>query len=246
LILQLGFEDPESEYLLQLVLSLEKHHEHGPPLTHSSTRGWFWDVKPQPESVEQKYCARSETMGDFPWHTDCSYVSRPPRFFGLHVLQADRCGGGTLSVLQVSQVAARLKPRAREALYQPEFRLRVPAEFSNGTEAVVGPLFSDREAESSSPPVPSPHLRCRFRADIVVPQTARARAALGELDGILLAVRTGNSDCGLHLTPDILPNGSIVLLDNGRWLHARNKVHDPGRHLRRVRWDARAFGCDEM
>lgn len=31
------------------------------------------------------------------------------------------------------------------------------------------------------------------------------------------------------------------MMDNERWLHARNEVKDPNRHLRRVRWDAREF-----
>lgn len=45
----------------------------------------------------------------------------------------------------------------------------------------------------------------------------------------------------LNLTADRLSRGSIIMMDNGQWLHARNEVKDPSRHLRRVRRDAQQF-----
>jgi alpha-ketoglutarate-dependent taurine dioxygenase len=234
LILTLPFPDPQSQYLLCVIHCLRLQHKHGPPLTHSSTRGWFWDVRPNPSSVtEQKYTARSETTEEFPWHTDCSYASHPPKFFGLHVLQADRYGGGTLSVLLVESFVKNLSEETIEALSASEFRIDVPPEFADGTEFIVGPLLSRSSSSGND------EARIRFRADIIKPLTPRAETALEELNKELRRVR--EKGLCLDLKAEDLPNGSVVLIDNGRWLHARNKVKDEGRWLRRIRWDAREF-----
>ncbi|KFY39719.1 hypothetical protein V495_05784 [Pseudogymnoascus sp. VKM F-4514 (FW-929)] len=233
----LTFPDPDSTYLLKLVQSLQRHRAHGEPLTHSSTRGWFWDVKPTPKSITAQHHARSETMNDFPWHTDCSYASEPPRFFGLHVLQADRCGGGTLSVVQLDKVLKFIGKDAVEILSREEFRIEVPPEFENGTKSVIGPVLKlvrgGRECTED--------MKCRYRADIIHPLTEKAASALEALNSALAQARTDSSDMCLNLSPEMLPNGSVLLMDNGRWLHARNEVKDPERHLRRIRWDAREF-----
>jgi alpha-ketoglutarate-dependent taurine dioxygenase len=52
-------------------------------------------------------------MFRFEWHTDCSYEEQPPRFFTLQVLQPDRYGGGTLSVLNVDRLLTLLSPFAQ-------------------------------------------------------------------------------------------------------------------------------------
>jgi alpha-ketoglutarate-dependent taurine dioxygenase len=184
-----------------------------------------------------RHRARSETMQDFPWHTDCSYASSPPRFFGLHVLQADKCGGGTLSILQLSKIMGSVKDQSLEALRAPEFRIEVPPEFAIGTDAIISPILTPIRADSSG----QADVRCRFRADIVQLLTERASTALAELNQVLALARDTHSDVCLNLIPELLPNGSIVLLDNGRWLHARNEAKDAERHLRRIRWDARDF-----
>ena len=81
----------------------------------------------------------------------------------------------------------------------------------------------------------------RFREDITVPLTQNASKALAELKDVLkndiVQAET------IHLRPEILPRGSIIMMDNRRWLHSRNEVKDPERHLRRVRWDATQFGA---
>ena len=95
--LSLGFADEDSDYLKQLLVSLHKNHGHQLPIAHSATRGWFWDVRPSKTNFQAgNHQARSETMNEFPWHTDCSYEDPPPRYFALQVLQHDRYGGGTL------------------------------------------------------------------------------------------------------------------------------------------------------
>lgn len=269
LILDLAFPDPSSSYLLSLITALQESHGHNPPLTHSSTRGYFWDVKPLsheiptastspsqtastqqlhiPTRVSSQPLARSETSRPFLWHTDCSYTPAPPQFFALQVLHADAMGGGTLAVLPLPSLLSALPMATIAALRAPEFQIAVPAEFASGdAKAVVGALLSS--------PVSTPQSedgkgsegadrdggemkggRVRFRADIITPLTPRASSALHDFQQALEDAR------GVDLTAEVLPSGSLVLLDNGRWLHARNEIRDRRRWLRRIRWDGRVF-----
>lgn len=98
----LAFPDDTSRYLQDLVHSLHRNHGYILPIAHSAARGWFWDVRPNDTIVQShNHQARSETMQDFPWHTDCSYEESPPGYFALQILQHDCQGGGTLSVMRI-------------------------------------------------------------------------------------------------------------------------------------------------
>ncbi|CAG7970881.1 unnamed protein product [Penicillium olsonii] len=237
--INLKFPDESSSYLSQLISALSTSHGHGPPITHSSTRGWFWDVKPQttapaselnPEtSPPQTAPARSETSESFPWHTDCSYEECPPRFFALQVLHADACGGGTLSVMELARLLPLLSATARKYQAKAEYRIAVPPEFikKDDQRSIIGSVLTNRGSG------------LRFREDIITPLTPSAAQAFEELKRMLRSAEARSRT--IHLSPEVLPSGSIVLVDNRRWLHARNEVRDPMRHLRRVRWDARPF-----
>ncbi|KAL7905932.1 Clavaminate synthase-like protein [Trichoderma velutinum] len=231
----LGFADSKSRYLEQLLRSLHRNHGHQLPIAHSATRGWFWDVLPSSTSFQTANCqARSETMEDFPWHTDCSYEDPPPRYFALQVLQPDRYGGGTLSVMNVERLSELLSSAARESLARPEFLIRTPPEFVKHPDhrPIVGSiLMADDEGRLNM---------MRFREDLLTPLSERASVALDELKQALQGTEA-RCYSTLHLTAKVLPERSIILMDNRRWLHARNHVKDPERHLRRVRWDAVPF-----
>ncbi|KAI1745112.1 hypothetical protein F4680DRAFT_404334 [Xylaria scruposa] len=233
--ISLDFADPESQYLKQLVLSLHQYHDHQLPISHSASRGWFWDVRPSSTSFQTaNHRARSETMEKFPWHTDCSYEDVPPRYFALHVLQHDRFGGGTLSVMNVQRLCESLSQSTRDSLMRREYSIKVPLEFKKSQSSIVGSLMAtDQDGRPSM---------MRFRRDIVTPLTERASSALQDLDTVLEHAET-QSQSTMHLVSKDIPAGSIVLLDNRRWLHARNNINDPKRHLRRVRWDAVPFPC---
>ncbi|KAL8949753.1 MAG: hypothetical protein Q9222_004169 [Ikaeria aurantiellina] len=231
----MDFHDPNSEYLRRLVLGLARYHSHGPPITHSATRGWFWDVTPKKAVGHQ---ARSEGKLNFPWHTDCSYETDPPQYFALHVLHADRCGGGTLSALNVSRLLENLKPGSYECLSRPEFLIQVPPEFAKGTDTITDSLITRDKDESET--------RIRYRADIVQPLSNEARTALTELDTLLSrGIGAEGQSLQVDLTPHTLPDNTVVLVDNGRWLHARTEVKDAKRHLRRIRWGRRTFSTEQ-
>ncbi|TGO83536.1 hypothetical protein BPOR_0630g00050 [Botrytis porri] len=211
--LQLRFEDEKSSYLQDLIRNLSKNYNHGLPITHSSERGWFWDVRPSPDSVQSHgHQARSETMSCFDWHTDCSYESHPPRYFALQVLQPDRCGGGTLSLLGVDRLLTLLSPQTRTRLSSPNYMIAVPPEFQkkSNEQYIVGNLLQRRYEEGGEN-------QLRFREDITTPLTPEAAEALDELKAVLYD--KGAQEWTINLTPQYLPKGSIIMMDNRRWLH---------------------------
>ena len=135
-------------------------------------------------------------------------------------------------MLKVDRALDLLSPAARAALVRPEYRFAVPPEFVKSDERhIVGSVLGTDGSSRS--------IRLRFREEIITPLTTDAGVALQELKR-MLRMPEANAET-LHLTPAFLPRGSIILMDNRRWLHARNQVRDPNRHLRRVRWDARPF-----
>ncbi|KAI5780269.1 hypothetical protein DFH27DRAFT_657109 [Peziza echinospora] len=234
-LLSLAFPDPASDYISSLLPALGL----GEALTHSSTHGILWDVRPTTTTTTSS-SARSHTPSPFPWHTDCSYEAHPPRFFALHVLHADRHGGGILRLLRTESIVARLPREVVETLQTPCFRFTVPPEFCKGAEGeggVVGAVLSRTEAGE---------WKIRFRADIVEGVGAEAGAAVEALRGVLLGgaeeEESSPAEQGvLCLSAATLKDGTIVLLDNARWMHARSAVRDPERWLRRVRFGAEKF-----
>ncbi|OTA58796.1 Clavaminate synthase-like protein [Hypoxylon sp. EC38] len=233
--ISLGFPDNDSKYLERLLLNLHHHHGHQLPITHSATRGWFWDIRPTTTNFQTtNHQARSETMARFPWHTDCCYEDPPPRYFALQVLQPDRYGGGTLSILSVERLIKQLSPSSRAALMCPEYQISTPPEFTKDSipQSIISSLLATNEGGQAR--------LLRFREDIVTPLSERATQALNELKTVLEGARV-SSQLIVNLTSEDLPEGSIILVDNRRWLHARTDVKDPERHLRRVRWDAVPF-----
>lgn len=231
----LNFADPSSQYLQSLIHSLHKHHGHRLPISHSASAGWFWDVRPAEDNFQTPtHQATSETMNKFPWHTDCCYENPIPRYFALQVLQHDRFGGGTLSVMNVARLMERLSSKTKQTLTQPEFKITIPKEFvkDSGVQDIVGSVLSTTSQGQ--------HMM-RFREDIFAPLTDEAQVALQELITTLRKPEI-QEHASVQLAAHDLPSQSVILIDNWRWLHSRNNINDPERHLRRVRWDAVPFG----
>ena len=230
-VIDLRFFDGGSVYLSDLILALGHRHGHGPPIPHSGTQGWYWDVRPKEKGANR---ARSETSQNFPWHTDCSYESQPPQYFGLHVLHADQYGGGTLRIMNTARLLGMLSNISYESLSRPEFQIKVPPEFYKGIASIYGNVIKKDDKGDS--------VCVRYRSDIFQPVSSGAEKALREFDE-LLGGHAENvfGNLGIELTAKDLPDNSIVLIDNGRWLHSRTEINDSQRHLRRVRWGRRDF-----
>lgn len=122
-----------------------------------------------------------------------------------------------------------LSATARKYLSRAEYRITVPPEFvkRDDQRSIVGGILTNAGDG------------LRFREDIITPLTTSAGQAFEEMKSMLQSSEARSQT--ISLSPQLLPSGSIVLVGNRQWLHARNEVRDPKRHLRRVRWDARPF-----
>ncbi|KAK6859079.1 taurine catabolism dioxygenase [Apiospora arundinis] len=235
--ISLKFLDNNSRYLRQLLLGFHQNHGHRLPIAHSATCGWFWDIRPSTATFQSAiYQARSETMDPFPWHTDCSYEEQPPRYFALQVIRPDRCGGGTFSLLDVRRLSRTLSTTTKAALRRPDYQITTPPEFIKDPmrQSLVGSILEAGESGLSD------YALMRYRGDLVTPLSEEGARALKELKDILRN-ESLISTMALSLSSAKMAEGSILLVDNRRWLHSRTDIHDPMRHLRRVRWDAAPF-----
>ncbi|KAF8529929.1 hypothetical protein BDD12DRAFT_800179 [Trichophaea hybrida] len=218
-VVHLSFDDPKSTYMVSLTDSLGKPH------AHSSSHGILWDVKPV-EGIDTENSARSETMGCFPWHTDCSFEHSPPRYLGLHVIHSDRLGGGKLRLVRSDTIVSRLDDSSLASLQSPLYRIDVPKEFHKGVDHIIGPIVSSDGQR-----------KLRYRRDIIQPLTEEAEKALATLDDIFATLGEDEEVAG----DDMMRDGTVILVDNARLLHARTHISDPNRWLRRVRWGQEAF-----
>lgn len=142
------------------------------------------------------------------------------------MIRADRLGGGKLRVLPVNKALEILHHSTLETLKQPMFRIRVPKEFQKDVEHVTGALVTS-------------DAKIRYRREIIEPLDSAAGKALDELDSVLYS--SGDDGLAKTLGADIMKDGTVICLDNGRWMHARSEVRDPQRWLRRVRWGPESF-----
>ncbi|KAM0814381.1 putative TauD/TfdA-like domain-containing protein [Seiridium cardinale] len=152
------------------------------------------------------------------------------------VLHADHHGGGTLSLMDVEKLYMLLSPETKAALMRPEYQIRTPHEFVKEPlrQSIVCSVLATEQHSQSN-------VVLRYREDILIPLGKRAARALAELRRVLRDMNNTPVSI-LRLTSADMPERSILLADNRRWLHARTNVIDPRRNLRRVRWDAAPFG----
>ncbi|KAI5779663.1 hypothetical protein DFH27DRAFT_586425 [Peziza echinospora] len=226
-VVDMQFDDPDSNYVLKLI----DHLDLGEEISHSSTHGVLWDVRPV-EGMTSVTSARSMTMESFPWHTDCSYEARPPRYFALHILHRDRFGGGVLRLMSTESIVSRLTPQSREVLQKNIFSVTVPEEFRKDEDKmeIIAPVLAREKGTGL--------WKIRYRRDIVEGLTPEAKKAVEELDRVTVMDGYGHARA---LGEDVMRDRAIVLLDNARWLHARSDVRDPQRWLRRARWGPQTF-----
>ncbi|KAF8169837.1 hypothetical protein K438DRAFT_1433412, partial [Mycena galopus ATCC 62051] len=226
-VIELGFQDPKSEFMLELVEAMGCV-----PDIHSHTQGALWDVTYKPSGVISAKTgttahSRSHDVGEFAWHTDASFEARPPRFFGLHIVHPDNLGGGIFRVLPAGNLVEALSAPSVKALLRTEFDIQVPAEFYKGQATNKGRLLEIDAATG--------HYLLRFRRDILAsPPSAdpEANAAVEELTTLLDNPET----TGWRLPDDVFKENVILLLDNARFLHMRTEIRDKRRLLRRVRF----------
>lgn len=198
------------EIFKRLTQSLGKTHE------HDSVGTTLWDVKLQPNNTAGAL-ARSLTMKEFPMHTDGCFEEPAPDYIGLYVLKADALGGGMTHLIDSADFLHRLSGQTLDCLRNTSFPMRVPEEFYKGKRQVALPILTDGD-------------RFRFREELMIREqcSGAQNEAIDELNGWL------NNHTLMRSI--YLPTSSIILLDNGRYFHARSAVNDPERHLLRLRF----------
>lgn len=188
----------------------------GVPHSHNGNGVYLWDIKPQPGETS-KTVARSQTMEEFVFHTDCAFEIPPPKYVALYVVHPDENGGGISQMIDFAKIVTQLKPESVIALKQ-DFKVRIPKEFMKDREYSMGPIIIGDNQLS-------------YRRDCIVDAdlSQSQRDAIKDLEYCL-----SNTDTVQSIA---LPKGTVFFLDNRRFLHARTEIKDPRRHLQRVRYN---------
>jgi alpha-ketoglutarate-dependent taurine dioxygenase len=201
-----------------------------PTATDPRKRRVLWDVKPRPVPPGH-FATFSEHDGEAQFHTDTQYYPKPERFFFLYAVQAARCGGGESYFADATEIIGRMTRtasgcRAFTTLATVQVPFRIPSAFARGNEPqytwapiiAAVPLIRYREdtlldCEHSFPAVPWREIKTAvmcFNEAAAYVSTSRA----------------------------VLPDDSIVFVNNHQALHARTQFQDQDRHLVRVRLNA--------
>ncbi len=208
----LSYKDDGGATLVRLVSQLGSAH------THDQSGRQVWDVKFD-QSVDQQLGTRSHTLREFSMHTDASFEVPPPQYVALGVVQEDRLGGGITQLLDGKNLHSSLSDESKETLRRSLFTVAVPLEFrrSKDDSFVRVPLLDQ-------------HGNFRFRHELLDLESLNAQQlkAVKELQELLT-----NEHWAISLP---LPQGTILLIDNGRMFHARTRVLDKERHLLRMRF----------
>jgi alpha-ketoglutarate-dependent taurine dioxygenase len=187
----------------------------GKPHSHNGDGNYVWDIKPIVGKTSDTV-ARSQTTEEFVFHTDCSFEYPPPRYVALYVIQEDRFGGGVTRLVDFRDVVGKLDEGIKNILSMP-FQVKIPKEF-----------YKDREYAQI--PIIFENCRIAYRRECIVESfcTQEQIHALNILDNFINDP-TLSHDISLH-------NGSLIFLDNTRYLHARTAIKDNSRHLQRIRY----------
>lgn len=215
--LRLNFVDRSAAALKKIVQHI------GYASAHDEQGKMQWDVK-YDCNVDSETAARSLTTREFPLHTDASFEEPPPRYVGLFVVQEDSLGGGQTQLLDIRKVLPLLSSTARVVLQERQFKFWVPAEFRRERPFIEGPILS-LAADGE--------VTIRYRHEVLDLEHADQAqiAAISELEGLINLP---------ELVDQIfLQTGTVLLFDNGRFLHARTVVKDKMRHLVRMRFQMR-------
>jgi len=188
------------------------------PHTHSDDVDGVWSIQPKSKGI-----ARSHTADAFLPHTDASFEPVPPRFFALSVIRADQGAGGLLCNANVTECIEKLSEEDVEILETTMVRIKRPIEFvKEGMETTVGPVLFSKK-------------RARIRGDIIMtdhlPKDVAEKfwAAYNRFYGQLFEM--------CHESARLMPERSMIIMDNHRFVHARTAIKDWRRSLLRIRFD---------
>jgi alpha-ketoglutarate-dependent taurine dioxygenase len=201
-----------------------------PTGTDPQKRRVLWDVKPRPVPPGH-FATFSEHDGEAQFHTDTQYYPNPERFFFLYAAQAARCGGGTSYFADATDVISRMTRtaggcRAFATLSNVPVPFRIPSAFAHG-----------KEPEYTWAPIIAAVPLIRFREDTLLKcEACFPDVPWSEIKTALGCFNEAAADAAT--SPAVLPDDSIVFVNNHEALHARTEFQDQDRHLIRVRLNA--------
>jgi alpha-ketoglutarate-dependent taurine dioxygenase len=207
--IELNFADPDASIMKSIVEYIGKID------THDQQGTAIWDVK-YDSNVDPEKGTRSHTMLEFSLHTDACFELQPPQYVALYVVAEDRLGGGVTQLVDGRELLQHLDGEAIAILQRKSFKFKVPPEFMKQQHFIEAAILDERG-------------NFRYRQEVLLidncsPEELRAIARLESL------LQNHN-----FIQSIFLKTGTIIIFDNGRFLHGRTKVKDKNRHLKRIR-----------
>jgi len=198
---------------------------------------FVWDVTPKPsqEAIEKAHFATpvSHSDGEFNMHTDGVYRRDPPRYFTLYSVNSDKMGGGQSKLVHGDTIVRKLHQMTGgkdilDKLQNPSWDVKVPKE-SMKNENDTHVLDKNMLKNITVTNYPFYHHLWSFRQEIMVPRSQEQEQILLTLEKLLES--PSNQITGT------LPDGFMLIMDNARWFHGRQKILDKERHLKRIRFN---------
>ena len=195
LLISLNYDEEDGSTMESIVNELGVVH------THNIDGYALWDIKSGGSNGNESL-ARSHKLSEFVLHTDCSYETNIPDFFGLYIVQHDELGGGKNLLVDCLTLIHHLSIASLQTLQTEQVKITVPPEFRKDVEYIYATII---DAD----------FNVRYRKEIIDLSEASGamRVALDELE------RLSNSPI-VNRAVEIKKN-TILLLDNKRYLHAR-------------------------
>ena len=198
---------------------------------------FVWDVTPKPshEAIEKAHFVTplSHSDGEFNMHTDGVYRTDPPRYFALYCVNSDKMGGGQSKLVHGDTLVRKLYQMTggKEILHHlqsPSWDVKVPKEsMKNETDNRV--LNKQMLKNVTVENYPFYNHLWSFRQEIMIPASREQEQILNTIAELLES--PSNQITGT------LPDGFLLIMDNARWFHGREKILDKDRHLKRIRFN---------
>lgn len=206
----LNYTDSSGQTLEKLSQLMGKIH------THDTQGRVLWDVICGGTNGNEQL-AISHQDNEFLMHTDCSYEYNVPDYFGLQVIQPDKIGGGVNLLVDGHILVQQLSEKSLQVLQNEKVKIRVPTEFKKDTDAVNVAIIGK-------------NFDIQYRGDLIERHllSEEQHVALDEFESLCYSPTIARSI--------FLEKNTILIIDNKRFLHARTRIKDRSRHLKRVRF----------
>jgi hypothetical protein len=176
----------------------------------------------------------SQSMNRIGPHTEAPVYGPPPRYLALHCHHQATCGGGHTGLVDGYQLLALLE-RTEPQLHN--WLAETPVEFV--ATAKPGEAAQRRVKEYILTPTEDGDIfrfsYNQFHYGDVNPSKEDLRQSLVANSSSPLArfAVLGEAYFIEHSTPVLIPDGSLLIWDNWRMIHARSRYTDPARNLTR-------------